>query len=131
MSENLQASDWSYVRGVDDTIRWRLGMTWFYRLEDPATTTKTVGGTVITADVVNPTNLINGNKLDTLTGNIEAGRPSSDHTGIVNYTMLDGAVKSLNDSIDYHVYQALLTPQTKQSDVPRDLYLLSEDDYIQ
>jgi hypothetical protein len=58
-------------------------------------------------------------------------RPSSNHPGTVVAAILDGPTKSIDEPIDYHVYQALMTPQTRESDVPNNLYLLKEDDYLQ
>ena len=73
---------------------------------------------------------INGDKLSTKVGDFEYARPSSNHPGTVVAAMLDGSTKSIDEKIEYHVYQALMTPQTRQSDVPYHLYLLKEDDYL-
>ncbi len=133
-SENMQADSWAYVTGTtalgglfDDSTRSRIGMVWLYRLDDPTKTTRTATA----ADPVIPTNKINGNKLGATVGAPDAARPSSNHPGSSVVGMLDGSTKSLDEQVDYHVYQALMTPQTKQSDVPFHNYLLKEDDYIQ
>ncbi len=133
-SESMQADTWAYVTGTttsggvtDDTARVRVGMVWLYRLDDPAKTTKTA----TPAGQVQPANKVNGDKLATIVGNLETARPGSNHPGIAVCAMLDGSTKSLDEGIEYHVYQALMTPQTKQSDVPWHQYLLKEDDFIQ
>lgn len=135
-TENLQAGSWEYFSGVPysqdptgSSARFVHGIIWLYRLS-PAGPTPTVGRPA--PDPVNPLNLINGGKLTaTLSGDgFEVGRPSSGHTNVVNAAMLDGAVLTLSDSIDYHVYQALLTPQTSSSDVPASKYVLREDAYL-
>jgi prepilin-type N-terminal cleavage/methylation domain-containing protein len=126
-SENMQANSWQYVNSIGDATRINVGMVWLYRLEDPSKTTKTAAP----ADAVKPMNLINGDKLAAPVGNYESARPSSGHSGVVVAAMLDGSTKNVDEGIDYHVYQALMTPQTKQSDVPYNNYLLKEDDFIQ
>ncbi len=45
--------------------------------------------------------------------------------------MLGGSVAGMSEQIDYRVYQALLTPHTKASDVPDKVYILKEADYLQ
>lgn len=133
-AENMQASSWDYVTGlvggggtVDDSVRARLGMVWLYRLQNPS---MTEAGRP-TAEPVNPTNLINGNKDTAVVGDPNAARPSSGHPGIANYVMLDGSVASLNTEVDYHVYQALMTPNGQKSDQPIPNYVLKADDYQQ
>ncbi len=132
-SENMQADSWQYVSGrsgegtFDDSARTHIGMVWLYRLDDPTQTTNTATD----ASPLLPVNKINGEKLTAAIGLADAARPSSNHPGTVVIGVLDGSTKSLDEGIDYHVYQALLTPGTRQSDVPNELYLLKEDDYLQ
>ncbi len=127
MSENLQANRWGYISPASDEVRWNSGMVWFYRAEGaPAGVTASP-----TPDALNPTNKVDGNKLNAVVGDINAGRPSSDHTGVVNVVMLDGSVSSLNSGISYYVYQALMTPQSSRSDEPFTKYLLKDEDYVQ
>lgn len=59
----------------------------------------------------------------------ELAIPSSNHTGLFNAAMLGGSVTTISNEIDYRVLQALMTPHTKQSDVPDPSYKLKEDDY--
>ena len=54
-------------------------------------------------------------------------RPSSAHSGGVNGGFADGSTRFISDEIDYRVYQALLTPKGKASDVPFNEYVLRDD----
>lgn len=141
-TENMQADSWSYgglstiygaTQGAPgDSVRWHLGVVWLYRAEGgppqglaPATPTP---GTLLAV------NKINGEKLTATTNGangFNAGRPSSNHTGVVNAGMLDGSTISMNEEMDYVVYQSLMTPQTKTSAVPYGKYLLTDDDFRQ
>jgi prepilin-type N-terminal cleavage/methylation domain-containing protein len=64
-------------------------------------------------------------------------RPSSAHSGGVNVAMCGGETQFLRDDIDYKVYQQLMTPNHRQSDVvgnPNDLqsnkgYVLDDKDW--
>lgn len=131
-TENMQASPWEFISPTNDAVRWNLGAVWLYRLDsgiskDPATRPD--------PDPLQPANKINGEKLTAVMastlGGAEVGRPSSNHPGTVNVAMLDGSIISINEGIDYHVYQALMTPVTKSSDVPNTVYLLKDDDFRQ
>ena len=126
-SENLQADSWSYIAENNDSARTHIGMVWLYRLDDPNQTT----GSITKAEAVKPVNKFNGEKLIATVGSFESARPSSDHSGIVVAAMLDGSVKNMDEGIEYHVYQVLMTPQTKQSDAPFNNYLLKDDDFQQ
>jgi prepilin-type N-terminal cleavage/methylation domain-containing protein len=135
-TENLQADAWSYTSVNDDSARWRVGVGWLYRLEEgafiPAYSSRP--SQQVPPPPTMPVNRYNGEKLTASTlGNdgFEAGRPSSDHTGVIQFLMLDGAVISMDENVDYHVYQALMTPQTSSSDVPLNKYILKDDDYLQ
>jgi prepilin-type N-terminal cleavage/methylation domain-containing protein len=126
-SENMQANSWRYVapEGPMGSTRTHVGMVWHYRLDDPATSLATRP----TADPAMPINRINGEKLTAAVGDPMAARPSSNHPGVVVAAMLDGSTKTMDEGINYHVYQALMTPQTKQSDVPNNIYLLKDNDF--
>jgi prepilin-type N-terminal cleavage/methylation domain-containing protein len=124
-SESMQANSWEFVSSNGEETKVNVGMVWLYRLDNPSATTKTTAD----ADPVQPVNKINGNKLVALGGSFESARPSSGHSGVVVAAMLDGSTKNVAETIDYHIYQALMTPQTKQSDVPYNNYLLKEDDF--
>ena len=66
-----------------------------------------------------------------VTGHPDFARPSSNHSGLVMAAMLDGSTIRLSDTMDYHVYQALLTPKTVASDAPWNKYILKDDDFLQ
>lgn len=138
-SENMQANGWFYGSNqaiysattgtVGDSPRWHLGIVWLYRGEG-----NPPQGLTTPSDMqpLLPVNKINGEKLEaTVEGPLgfNAGRPSSNHTGVVTISMLDGSVENMSEGVDYFVYQALMTPQTKASAVPYPGYLLNEDAY--
>lgn len=132
LTENLQAGSWGFPNNANiatSAARWHLGVVWLYRAAAggpgaPRTDLPAPGP-------VRPMNLINGEKrkADILVDGYECGRPSSNHTGIVNVAMLDGSTIVLSDQLDYHVYQALMTPQTKKSFVPYPNYILNDADF--
>lgn len=127
-SENLQALDWGYITNFQttDEPRFAHGMVWLYRLDNGANASPGRPA----PDPLLPANKINGEKL-TATPGMDAARPSSGHSGVVNVAMLGGSVSAMAEGIDYHVYQALLTPHTRASDVPNIQYILKEVDYTQ
>lgn len=127
--ENLQANSWAYYSTNDNFVRQQIGIGWLYRLDDPNQTTKRVNNTIVPAGQLQAVNKINGEKLLATKGSWEAARPSSAHSGIANVAMADGSVRSVSDGLSYHVYQALMTPMTRQSDVPYDQYILKATDY--
>ncbi|HBE68317.1 MAG TPA: hypothetical protein DDW52_09240 [Planctomycetaceae bacterium] len=135
-SENIQADGWNYFSMDNESVRWHVGFGWLYRLDPGAANmpgmTKRPNNQY-PPPAVEPRNKVNGDKA---TGSVagatgyEYARPSSNHNGVVQAVMLDGSVAVLADSIDYHVYQALLTPKTASSDVPANRYLLKDGDYL-
>lgn len=125
-SENLQADQWGYVDLSSDNTRFHHGMVWLYRLDSGYS--QSAGRPA--PDPILPVNKINGEKL-TATTSMDSARPSSGHTSVVNVAMLGGSVSAMSDGIDYHVYQALMTPHTRASDVPNVQYILKEADYAQ
>ncbi len=56
-----------------------------------------------------------------------AARPSSNHPDGVNMGFADGSSKYVSDSIDYRIYQAIMTPRGKSSDVPFREFVLQGD----
>jgi hypothetical protein len=71
---------------------------------------------------------INHNKKVTGTGPLRA-RPTGMHPGVVVAAFADGSTKSIDEEIDYHVYQSLMAPHDRSSDIPNLNYKLQEDDY--
>ena len=127
-SENLQADQWGFIGDLTaDQARLAHGMVWLYRLDNPSSMPISPNRPDAPT-VVKPVNKVNGEKTTAVTG-LDAARPSSMHTGIVNVAMLGGSVSTMSDGIDYHVYQSLMTPHTKASDAPLLRYLLKEADY--
>jgi prepilin-type N-terminal cleavage/methylation domain-containing protein/prepilin-type processing-associated H-X9-DG protein len=136
-SENLQADRWGYF-SADDSVRVRLGFGWLYASWGTIDPSDVLPGSnalvnapmpLVAGDLQHEKVRINGRKLDAQKGEIWSARPSSGHSGLVNAVMADGSVRALFDSLDYHVYQALLTPATRQSDAPYNRYLLEASDY--
>ncbi|QDT11685.1 DUF1559 domain-containing protein [Stieleria marina] len=105
--------------------RYTHGLVWHY--EDDSANTK--------APPVNPVHLVNGvptsSELETLKMSpincANLARPSSFHQGIVHAVFADGAVRTITDSIDYRVYQAMLTPCGSKSDVPDPTFVLTDE----
>ncbi len=137
-SENMQADGWYYGATTyggptgDDSIRWHLGIVWLYRSEGQ--TDQPLPAPAPATDPLLAVNKFNGEKLTATTNGasgFNAGRPSSNHTGVINFAMLDGSTISLNEGTDYYVYQALMTPVSKASNVPYPGYLLTDAKYRQ
>ena len=59
---------------------------------------------------------------------VETWRPSSRHPGGVIMAFADGSARFVTQEIQYHVYQALLTPNNRQSDMPQRGYVYSGSD---
>jgi prepilin-type processing-associated H-X9-DG protein len=85
---------------------------------------------------VNPFHAISGgdgdtNKVTALrmrpTNCFDLARPSSVHPETVNMTLADGSVRTINKNIEYFVYQALLTPHGRKSDVPNPEFVLTDE----
>ncbi|MGC6548658.1 MAG: DUF1559 domain-containing protein, partial [Rubripirellula sp.] len=82
---------------------------------------------------------INGGGLDisedifvlTMSDNIwdapSLARPSSAHVEGVNCAFADGQTRFVTTNVDYRVYQALLTPRGKSSDVPWKEFVLTDE----
>lgn len=129
-SENLVARPWGYTSVADygtrvSTFNNRIstGMVWLFRSELPGSSAPTPA----------PQEKINGRKdaVNMVTSpSASIARPSSAHSGLVIVAFADGSTKSIADETAYHVYSALLCPQSKGSDAPdRMTYLLKEADY--
>ncbi|MBB3207925.1 prepilin-type N-terminal cleavage/methylation domain-containing protein [Rhodopirellula rubra] len=148
-SENVQALPWNrpglingaYVAAATvnypDSSRFVHGMVWHYEDSDFAVTTMPwSNGTPV---AVNAKHLVNGRGATTAedifvetivaTNATDLARPSSAHTDGVNAGMADGGTRFITDSVDYRVYQALLTLRGKASDVPWPEFILDDDAY--
>ena len=143
-TENVQALPWHRAGFIDaddlvlpedgsevryePTSRFVHGAVWHFEDDQNASG----------APKVKSVHRINGNMDDTASGDIftltmnrdnaaDLARPSSAHVDGVNAGMADGATRFITESIDYRVYQALLTPRGTQSDVPEQDFVLSDD----
>jgi prepilin-type N-terminal cleavage/methylation domain-containing protein len=151
-SENVQARGWhlsgaaTAVDGFATTVgltptptpyasdsRYLHGMVWHY--EDP-----TLGGSVPSPSRQHRINGGGGSvdldrfvlTMDPITTPVgkrpeDLARPSSAHIDGVNAAMADGATRFIRDSIDYRVYQALMTLRGKSSDVPFAEFVLTDE----
>jgi prepilin-type N-terminal cleavage/methylation domain-containing protein/prepilin-type processing-associated H-X9-DG protein len=141
-SENLQAVPWVQVHPVTATAltalvpssgtevaypafsRFPQGFVWHY--EDPNAYNAAPSVSATQARLINSAQ---GGEDKFITRMTEANaasvaRPSSAHNDGVNMGFADGASKFIADSIDYRVYQALMTPRGKSSLVPFREYVL-------
>ncbi|MEM8914027.1 MAG: DUF1559 domain-containing protein [Planctomycetota bacterium] len=134
-SENLQSGPWHRVGLSDPTGLLISQGPWIFPAETPF-----VQGLVwhwededdeSPAPDVNPLHRINGG--DALTTTMTArnasslARPSSAHAEGVYAATADGGTRFLTESLDYRVYQALLTPNGAKSNVPDPGYVLEAD----
>ncbi|QDS93044.1 hypothetical protein FF011L_17990 [Roseimaritima multifibrata] len=131
ISENVQARPWHHVGfdtaglttpGYPAASRFVQGMVWHYY--DP----QTAGGAPV---VPAPEYMINGGDFENVTMTAAnapiLARPSSAHGDIVFGGFLDGSTRSISQDIDYRVYQAILTPKGKSSNVPFNEFILPSD----
>ncbi len=146
-SENVQAMPWHLPGfttagtliptsgteiGYPTNSRYYQGMVWHY--EDPNNGTAPGSGwnAAGAPGAVDPVHKINSGdiyNLELTSAPADLARPSSAHTDGVNAGMADGGTRFITASIDYRVYQALLTPRGKSSSVPWKEFVLSDDDY--
>ena len=107
------------------TSRFTSGAVWHH--EDDAIR--------VGAAMVKPVHRINGapvgadrySLLMTADNAADLARPSSAHVQGVNMGMADGATRFISETIDYRVYQALLTPNGAASDVPMPTFVLTPE----
>ena len=57
----------------------------------------------------------------------DLARPTAAHVEGVNMGFADGATRFVQESVDYRVYQALMTPRGKSSDVPWPEFVLTDE----
>ena len=118
--------------------RYTNGLVWHYEDEDFAVMPNDPI-TGITCRAVYVKHKINGGgqapgqdiftlQMNEASGNfIDLARPSSAHVGGVNAGMADGGTRFIQETIDYRVYQALLTLRGKSSTVPFTEYVLTDE----
>lgn len=155
MSENLQAGLWNdvFVTGTSQydprAAKSKIVMVWLYSNhhdDDPISPSRTPGQRdrmiPIQEDehIVHPPHeprcgctgpivLINGLLERINGGTFDTARPSAYHPGGVNASFADGHVVMLPESLRYNIYQSIMTPQTKRSDMPWNRFRANEVDY--
>ena len=124
--------------------RYTNGMVWHYEDKDASSINSNVrpGGHPLTGATCLPVYVkhkINGRgqavgqdiftlQMDFTNKNyVDLARPSSAHVSGVNIATADGGTRYINDNIDYRVWQALMTPRGKSSNVPFPEYVLSDE----
>jgi len=121
LAENVQPDlSWQDYSLADDSTRYRVGVVWLY------------SGTRAAPGRPQPTPLpaahsFGARPTAAVQPSLEVAYPSSMHPGRFNVARLDGSVLSLSTTIDYRVYQALMTPNTRQSDMPAPYFELTND----
>lgn len=142
-SENVQAMAWNQLGTAalpaPTNARYGQGMVWHYEVEPGKPTSYPWSHGQ--PPEVKAKHKINGRgplasesifeeKMDdptSGTSSADLARPSSAHVDGVNAGMADGGTRFLTEDIDYWVYQALLTPRGKSSDVPWQEFVLDEE----
>jgi hypothetical protein len=125
----------------DPTSRYAHGLVWHY--EDPDSGDASMASHWSNGDPQEPSayhkingggnlagqDIFNLKMYDLPVGLTEAdlARPSSAHTDGVNIGLADGTTRFINSSIDVRVYQAMLTPRGKSSDVPWPEFVLTDE----
>ena len=141
-SENLIASNWDQPvlissSGGDGLFGLGSSFVWLYQLDDPSN----ADNPRLSApqSPVSTRMRINGERTNLLSLHdgspsddeiVERLRPSSNHPGGVNVVFSDSHGRFINEAMDYHVYQHLMTPNGDASDMPLVTnYVLKALDY--
>ena len=118
--ENSNNLSWRDISITDDSSRLKVGCVWLYvgdRFPEDRPQAQP------------PSDEMRINHNSRKTGNSPArARPNSFHSAVVNAAMADGSTRVISDQIEYHIYQALMTPNGRKSDMPYN-YLLRDDDF--
>ncbi len=139
-AENLQAQPWHHLSPGAESVtigllsspgslagssRFTQGFVWHYRDDNtawapqPPSAVHKINGPLGTQDLYS---------IQMTTENAaDLARPSSAHNGGVNMGFADGGSRFVVQTIDYRVYQALMTPRGKSSNVPFKEYVLEGD----
>lgn len=141
--QTAAAADTDIVFTVE-SARYVHGMVWHYEDADYANTTMaTLWNRNGTAAAVTPVNVSSFHRINgggtTVSDDIfnktianiqdarDLARPSSAHVDGVNAGFADGATRFITQSVDYRVYQALMTPRGKSSNVPWPEFVLTDE----
>lgn len=154
-SESLNAIPWSQIDFVEGTAasfltlassstdvpyqensRFAQGMVWHYEDEPKVAVAVGFNGSPLVQTARG--HKMNGQlgaedilitRMNTnLTNHADIARPSSSHADGVNMGFADGSTRFVvQDAMDYRVYQALMTPRGKSSDVPFREYVMPGD----
>jgi len=154
-SESLNAIPWSQV-AFDEAIaaaaltlaaspatdvaypensRFAQGMVWHYE-DEPKTTTTPFNGSILVQTAkghkmngqLNAEDILITRMNTNVTNHADIARPSSSHADGVNMGFADGSTRFVvQDVMDYRVYQALMTPRGKSSDVPFREFVMPGD----
>jgi Protein of unknown function (DUF1559) len=120
-TESTIGRPWKSVSITEDSVRYQLGAVWLY------------AGDKASADRPEPQALTPAMRIaekpDTKLLSPLNSRPSSNHAEVFNVAMLDGSVRCVSVNIDYHVYQSLMAPRNRDSDMPDLDYVLKATDY--
>lgn len=131
-----------FFTAYPESSRYVHGMVWHYEDSDSAATTipwnSKVGiapGSVASFHKINGGGGSVSQDIFTLTmtdalastAAADIARPSSAHVDGVNAGMADGGTRFIPSSINYRVYQALMTPRGKSSHVPWPEFILDDD----
>lgn len=121
---------------LQTTAPYVAGMVWHSEDEDFAAMAGQSNTTDAVGDVVSK-HRINGRGAtidldifnETMDGSnyMDVARPSAAHVEGVNMAFADGATRFINEGVDYRVYQALLTPRGKSSDVPFKEFVITDE----
>ncbi|MBM3999289.1 MAG: DUF1559 domain-containing protein [Planctomycetes bacterium] len=145
-AENVVATDWDFVTYLQSSgnssahylSRIGAGFVWLYTLGSASTPSNApVPLFFLDQSPAYAEARINGSRRYEGRDNAQSvtflqpslARPSSRHPGTVNAVFADGGVRSLGERIDYHVYQALMTPRGSRSNAPYSQYVLRSRDY--
>ena len=117
--------------------RFTSGMVWHYEDDrNLPNNSQHVMPAIATVPLVTPIHKINGGGTEELSNQVrrmlyedamEMARPSSNHAAGVNIAFCDNRVIFVTNTIDYHLFQAIMTPNGKKSDVPDPQFILTPD----
>jgi prepilin-type N-terminal cleavage/methylation domain-containing protein len=137
LSENLAAGTWDCIddkAGRDNQSR--VGFSWIFARDDDTVPVQCLRCPKISqSDTTNDpeTPVPPESKINGITGPSSRpeilDRPSSKHPGGVVVGFADGSTQFMREDIPYFIYQHLMTPNSKESDLYYCRYVLKSVDY--